>query len=172
MILRLYVHIRVCITVQRNRILSELTWHFTSFASIRVPLSFVPVSLKLERDFHSRSLPNEGIFQGTERSRERSLHSVFFFFSSFFVSIPASCCSVGVEDSNVQETGGPGSGGGAGGGVAVIPDRPPLELDKLPPYHDVAPSPGTYRCKHIVVVSPVPYLFRKYSATTWVELNY
>ena len=79
MILRLYVHIRVCITVQRNRILSELTWHFTSFASIRVPLSFVPVSLKLERDFHSRSLPNEGIFQGTERSRERSLHSVFFF---------------------------------------------------------------------------------------------
>ncbi|KAF3424088.1 hypothetical protein E2986_12342 [Frieseomelitta varia] len=57
----------------------------------------------------------------------------------------ASCCSVGVEDSNVQETGGPGSGGGAGSGVAVIPDRPPLELDKLPPYHDVAPSPGSRR---------------------------
>ncbi|KOC64081.1 hypothetical protein WH47_02244 [Habropoda laboriosa] len=53
----------------------------------------------------------------------------------------ASCCSVGVEDSNAQEAGGPGGGGGAGGGVAVIPDRPPLELDKLPPYHDVAPSP-------------------------------
>lgn len=26
----------------------------------------------------------------------------------------------------------------------MIPDRPPLELDKLPPYHDVAPSPGEY----------------------------
>ncbi|XP_043784027.1 TSC22 domain family protein 1 isoform X2 [Apis laboriosa] len=54
----------------------------------------------------------------------------------------ANCCNVGVDDTNAQETSGPGSGGGAGGGVAVIPDRPPLELDKLPPYHDVAPSPG------------------------------
>lgn len=52
-----------------------------------------------------------------------------------------------MEDSNGQEAGGPGAGGGPGGGVAVIPDRPPLELDKLPPYHDVAPSPGTYRSR-------------------------
>ncbi|KAL6442806.1 hypothetical protein ACFW04_002698 [Cataglyphis niger] len=54
----------------------------------------------------------------------------------------ASCCGVGVEDSNVPDVGGPAGSGGTGGGVAVIPDRPPLELDKLPPYHDVAPSPG------------------------------
>ncbi|XP_011697923.1 PREDICTED: TSC22 domain family protein 1 [Wasmannia auropunctata] len=54
----------------------------------------------------------------------------------------ASCCGVGVEDSSVPDTGGPAGAGGTGGGVAVIPDRPPLELDKLPPYHDVAPSPG------------------------------
>ncbi|KAL0124189.1 hypothetical protein PUN28_006194 [Cardiocondyla obscurior] len=54
----------------------------------------------------------------------------------------ASCCGVSVEDSSVPDTGGPAGAGGAGGGVAVIPDRPPLELDKLPPYHDVAPSPG------------------------------
>lgn len=54
----------------------------------------------------------------------------------------ANCCNVAVDDTNAQEASGPGSGGGAGGGVAVIPDRPPLELDKLPPYHDVAPSPG------------------------------
>lgn len=67
---------------------------------------------------------------------------IFFFF-------PANCCNVGVDDTNAQETSGPGSGGGAGGGVAVIPDRPPLELDKLPPYHDVAPSPGTYLLKYI-----------------------
>ncbi|XP_066600379.1 uncharacterized protein [Prorops nasuta] len=53
----------------------------------------------------------------------------------------ANCCSVGVDDANVPE-GGHGSGVGPGGGVSVIPDRPPLELDKLPPYHDVAPSPG------------------------------
>lgn len=67
----------------------------------------------------------------------------------FFVCVLASCCTVGVEDSNAQEASGPGGGGGAGGGVAVIPDRPPLELDKLPPYHDVAPSPGTYRSEPI-----------------------
>ncbi|KAL6261638.1 hypothetical protein P5V15_006726 [Pogonomyrmex californicus] len=54
----------------------------------------------------------------------------------------ASCCGVGVEDSSVPDAGGPAGAGGTGGGVAVIPDRPPLELDKLPPYHDVAPSPG------------------------------
>ncbi|XP_072767182.1 uncharacterized protein [Anoplolepis gracilipes] len=54
----------------------------------------------------------------------------------------ASCCGVGVEDSSVPDVGGPAGSGGTGGGVAVIPDRPPLELDKLPPYHDVAPSPG------------------------------
>ncbi|XP_043488921.1 uncharacterized protein LOC122515586 [Polistes fuscatus] len=54
----------------------------------------------------------------------------------------ASCCGVGVEDPNTQEAGSNGGGGGNGGGVAVIPDRAPLELDKLPPYHDVAPSPG------------------------------
>ncbi|XP_078043393.1 uncharacterized protein LOC144473417 [Augochlora pura] len=54
------------------------------------------------------------------------------------------CCGVGVEDTNGQDAGGAGGGAGAGGGVAVIPDRPPLELDKLPPYHDVAPSPGTW----------------------------
>ncbi|EGI58435.1 hypothetical protein G5I_13473 [Acromyrmex echinatior] len=54
----------------------------------------------------------------------------------------ASCCGVGVEDSSVPDAGGPTGAGGTGGGVAVIPDRPPLELDKLPPYHDVAPSPG------------------------------
>ncbi|XP_036139378.1 TSC22 domain family protein 1 isoform X2 [Monomorium pharaonis] len=54
----------------------------------------------------------------------------------------ASCCGVGVEDPNVPDAGGPAGAGGTGGGVAVIPDRPPLELDKLPPYHDVAPSPG------------------------------
>lgn len=53
-----------------------------------------------------------------------------------------------MDDTNAQEASGPGSGGGAGGGVAVIPDRPPLELDKLPPYHDVAPSPGTYPLKY------------------------
>lgn len=52
-----------------------------------------------------------------------------------------------MDDTNVQEASGPGSGGGAGSGVAVIPDRPPLELDKLPPYHDVAP--GTYPLKYI-----------------------
>lgn len=57
-------------------------------------------------------------------------------------SVSASCCGVGVEDSNVPEAGGPAGAGGTAGGVAVIPDRPPLELDKLPPYHDVAPSPG------------------------------
>lgn len=60
--------------------------------------------------------------------------------SSLFV--PASCCGVGVEDSSVPDAGGSAGTGGTGGGVAVIPDRPPLELDKLPPYHDVAPSPG------------------------------
>ncbi|XP_067203527.1 uncharacterized protein [Linepithema humile] len=54
----------------------------------------------------------------------------------------ASCCGVGVEDSSVPDAGGSAGTGGTGGGVAVIPDRPPLELDKLPPYHDVAPSPG------------------------------
>ncbi|KAI4499115.1 hypothetical protein M0802_005698 [Mischocyttarus mexicanus] len=54
----------------------------------------------------------------------------------------ASCCGVGIEDPNPQEAGSNGGGGGNGGGVAVIPDRAPLELDKLPPYHDVAPSPG------------------------------
>lgn len=70
---------------------------------------------------------------------------IYIFFSLF----PANCCNVGVDDTNAQEAGGPGSGGGAGGGVAVIPDRPPLELDKLPPYHDVAPSPGTYLLKYI-----------------------
>lgn len=59
---------------------------------------------------------------------------------TFFV--PASCCGVGVEDSSVPEAVGPAGAGGTGSGVAVIPDRPPLELDKLPPYHDVAPSPG------------------------------
>jgi len=61
-------------------------------------------------------------------------------FSSLPVS--ASCCGVGVEDSNVPDASGPTGASGTGGGVAVIPDRPPLELDKLPPYHDVAPSPG------------------------------
>lgn len=55
--------------------------------------------------------------------------------------VPASCCGVGVEESSVPDVGGAAGSGGAGGGVAVIPDRPPLELDKLPPYHDV-PSPG------------------------------
>ncbi|XP_024888853.1 TSC22 domain family protein 1-like [Temnothorax curvispinosus] len=54
----------------------------------------------------------------------------------------ASCCGVGVEDSSVPDASGPAGAAGTGGGVAVIPDRPPLELDKLPPYHDVAPSPG------------------------------
>lgn len=54
----------------------------------------------------------------------------------------ASCCGIGVEDATNQESGNPGGGGAGGGGVSVIPDRPPLELDKLPPYHDVAPSPG------------------------------
>ncbi|XP_029171060.1 TSC22 domain family protein 1 [Nylanderia fulva] len=53
----------------------------------------------------------------------------------------ANCCGVGVEDASVPDVG-PAGSGGTGGGVAVIPDRPPLELDKLPPYHDVAPSPG------------------------------
>ncbi|XP_046468984.1 uncharacterized protein [Neodiprion pinetum] len=61
-----------------------------------------------------------------------------------------SCCGTSVEDPSAQESGPPGGGGGIGGagggpgsgGVAVIPDRPPLELDKLPPYHDVTPSPG------------------------------
>lgn len=43
-----------------------------------------------------------------------------------------------------QESGNLSGGGVGGGGVSVIPDRPPLELDKLPPYHDVAPSPGEY----------------------------
>ncbi|XP_015598296.1 uncharacterized protein LOC107269212 isoform X2 [Cephus cinctus] len=51
------------------------------------------------------------------------------------------CCGVGVEDTSTQESASP-AGGGGGGGVSVIPDRPPLELDKLPPYHDVTPSPG------------------------------
>lgn len=68
---------------------------------------------------------------------------------NIFSLFPANCCNVGVDDTNAQEASGPGSGGGAGGGVAVIPDRPPLELDKLPPYHDVAPSPGTFLLKYI-----------------------
>lgn len=58
------------------------------------------------------------------------------------VLVSANCCGVGVEDPNSQEAGSNGGGGGNGGGVAVIPDRASLELDKLPPYHDVAPSPG------------------------------
>lgn len=62
--------------------------------------------------------------------------------ASLRFSVPASCCGVGVEESSVPDAGGPAGAGGTGGGVAVIPDRPPLELDKLPPYHDVAPSPG------------------------------
>lgn len=66
--------------------------------------------------------------------------------SSLFVS--ASCCGVGMENPNIPETGGPAGAGGAGSGVAVIPDRPPLELDKLPPYHDVAPSPG--ECYYVI----------------------
>ncbi|XP_057333482.1 TSC22 domain family protein 1 isoform X2 [Microplitis mediator] len=53
----------------------------------------------------------------------------------------ASCCGVGVEDANPQEPVSPGAVGVAGG-VSVIPERPPLELDKLPPYHDVTPTPG------------------------------
>ncbi|XP_076386230.1 uncharacterized protein LOC100877367 isoform X3 [Megachile rotundata] len=61
----------------------------------------------------------------------------------------ASCCSVGVEDSNAQEAGATAGGGGSGGGVAVIPDRPPLELDKLPPYHDVAPTPVENHYTHM-----------------------
>lgn len=68
---------------------------------------------------------------------------------NIFSLFPANCCNVGVDDTNAQEASGPGSGGGAGGGVAVIPDRPPLELDKLPPYHDVAPSPGMFLLKYI-----------------------
>ncbi|KAH0535264.1 hypothetical protein KQX54_015639 [Cotesia glomerata] len=52
-----------------------------------------------------------------------------------------SCCGVGVEDANPQEPVSPGAVGVAGG-VSVIPERPPLELDKLPPYHDVTPTPG------------------------------
>lgn len=65
-------------------------------------------------------------------------------FSLLFVS--ASCC---LERSANQEAGNPGPGGvvvgpGPGMGLAVIPDRPPLELDKLPPYHDVAPSAGEF----------------------------
>lgn len=51
------------------------------------------------------------------------------------------CCGVGVENANVQEPQNSGAVGVAGG-VSVIPDRPPLELDKLPPYHDVTPTPG------------------------------
>ncbi|KAK0085215.1 hypothetical protein PV325_005590 [Microctonus aethiopoides] len=54
---------------------------------------------------------------------------------------PIICCGVGVEDANVQEPQNSGAVGVAGG-VSVIPDRPPLELDKLPPYHDVTPTPG------------------------------
>ncbi|XP_046828207.1 uncharacterized protein LOC124428318 isoform X2 [Vespa crabro] len=54
----------------------------------------------------------------------------------------ANCCGVGVEDPNSQEAGSNGGGGGNGGGIAVIPDRASLELDKLPPYQDIAPSPG------------------------------
>ncbi|XP_048515532.1 uncharacterized protein LOC105691043 isoform X2 [Athalia rosae] len=61
-----------------------------------------------------------------------------------------SCCGTNVEDPSVQDSGPTGVTGGVGGGergsggsgVAVIPERPPLELDKLPPYHDVTPSPG------------------------------
>ncbi|XP_034952536.1 uncharacterized protein [Chelonus insularis] len=53
----------------------------------------------------------------------------------------ASCCGVGVEDPNPQEPVGSGVVGVAGG-VSVIPERPPLELDKLPPYHDCTPAPG------------------------------
>ncbi|XP_011315104.1 TSC22 domain family protein 1 [Fopius arisanus] len=53
------------------------------------------------------------------------------------------CCGVGVDEANPQEPVTSGAGGVAGGGgVSVIPDRPPLELDKLPPYHDVTPTPG------------------------------
>ena len=66
------------------------------------------------------------------------MYCVFFF-------CLASCCGVGVEESSTQEPVGSGAGGVAGGGgVSVIPDRPPLELDKLPPYHDVTPSPGNF----------------------------
>ncbi|XP_044014449.1 probable serine/threonine-protein kinase DDB_G0272282 isoform X2 [Aphidius gifuensis] len=54
----------------------------------------------------------------------------------------ANCCGVD-DESNPQEALGGGAGGVAGG-VSVIPDRPPLELDKLPPYHDVTPTPVLY----------------------------
>lgn len=65
-------------------------------------------------------------------------------FNRFFVCIfLANCCGVD-DESNPQEALGGGAGGVAGG-VSVIPDRPPLELDKLPPYHDVTPTPGKYK---------------------------
>ncbi|XP_014209646.1 uncharacterized protein LOC106640205 [Copidosoma floridanum] len=57
----------------------------------------------------------------------------------------ASCCGVALERAGNQDGGNPGGSvvvGAASVGLAVIPDRPPLELDKLPPYHDVAPNPG------------------------------
>ncbi|XP_023289664.1 E3 SUMO-protein ligase CBX4 isoform X2 [Orussus abietinus] len=53
----------------------------------------------------------------------------------------AGCCGVSMDESG-QESAPPGSGAGTGGGVSVVPERSSLELDKLPPYHDVAPSPG------------------------------
>ena len=68
----------------------------------------------------------------------------------------ASCCGIGVENATNQESGNPGGGGAGGGGISVIPDRPPLELDKLPPYHDVAPSPGEYIDPSVTV-----YLFQR-----------
>ncbi|XP_023315587.1 uncharacterized protein LOC106658371 [Trichogramma pretiosum] len=77
----------------------------------------------------------------------------------------ASCCGVALDEEvgsssashrrhhhhhhRRQDSANPAGGGvilagpGPGGvGLAVIPDRPPLELDKLPPYHDVATPSG------------------------------
>ncbi|XP_031783680.1 uncharacterized protein LOC100679830 isoform X2 [Nasonia vitripennis] len=70
----------------------------------------------------------------------------------------ANCCGVALERAtgerhrhhrhhhhhHHQDVGGNPGGGSVGPnvGLAVIPDRPPLELDKLPPYHDVAPNTG------------------------------
>lgn len=68
---------------------------------------------------------------------------IFIPLFDFLCFLTGGCCGVGVDEANPQEPVSSGTGGVAGGGgVSVIPDRPPLELDKLPPYHDVTPTPG------------------------------
>lgn len=142
-----YLYLRMgCIrargTINVSEFGTNLTWYFTCFGASygfeRIP----PTERRAVMPYPEKRELGEIRTKRLSRWRANEFFpsNVCESFSS--LPVPASCCGVGVEDSNVPDASGPTGAGGTGGGVAVIPDRPPLELDKLPPYHDVAPSPG------------------------------